>query len=126
MFYADFLYYQNVGKSITGLEYAKLNYGPVPNNYEKIINDMVSEGLINYQIEFNSNYEHHNITGIKEFDKKIFSNDELDMIKRVKDYFEKFNSHDIVEFSHEEQAFIKPNFFEKISYDYACDIKRDI
>lgn len=126
MFYADFLYYKKMGRSITGLEYAKLNFGPVPNNYEKIITDMVEDCLIDYEIEFNSNYESHNIVSIIDYDEKIFSNDELDMIKRVKNYFKNFNSSKIVDFSHNEKAFIEPKLFEKISYEYACDIERDI
>ena len=34
MFYTDFLYYKETCNSITGLEYAKLPYGPVPDQYE--------------------------------------------------------------------------------------------
>lgn len=126
MFYADFLYYQNVGKSITGLEYVKLNYGPVPSDHEKIIDEMASDGLIDYKVEFNLDYESHNIRSIKNYDKNAFSSDELETIKRVKDYFKKFNSHEIVEYSYEENAFIKLNFHDKISYEYACDMKRNI
>ncbi len=126
MFYADFLYYKKMGKSITGLEYAKLNFGPVPNNYEKIINDMVEEGIIDYEIEFNDNYESHNIVSTIDYNEKLFSSDELDLIKRVKNYFKNFNSSNIVNFSHDEKAFIEPNIYDKISYEYACDIERDI
>lgn len=126
MFYADFLYYKKIGKSITGLEYAKLNFGPVPNNYEKIINNMVKDGFIDYEIEFNSIYESHNILSIMNFEEEIFSKDELETIRKVKDFFKDFNSSKIVNFSHEEKAFIEPDFFDKISYEYAFDIERDI
>ena len=32
------------------------------------------------------------------------------------------SSKDIVDFSHKEKAFTSPEFFDKISYDYAFDI----
>ena len=124
MFYADFLYYKEVGSSITGLEYAKINLGPVPDEFEKIINECVEEKYISYSIEFKNDYEYHNIRKVKEFDEKVFENDELEILNRVKNYFEKFSSKDIVNFSHEEKAFIETNYYEKISYDYAFDIDR--
>lgn len=43
-------------------------------------------------------------------------------MKKVKEYFKDFNSQKIVEFSHNETAFIKTKFYKNISYDYAFDI----
>ena len=43
MFYTDFLYYKNTCKSITGLEYAKLQFGPVPDQFESILNESIQE-----------------------------------------------------------------------------------
>ena len=37
MFYADFLFYKENCKSITGLEYCKLPFGPVPDRFETIL-----------------------------------------------------------------------------------------
>lgn len=126
MFYADFLYYKNTGKSITGLEYAKINFGPVPNNYEKIISDMMQEKLINYEIEYKDEYESHIIKKLGNLNQDSLSKDELEIIKRVKDYFAKINSSKIIDFSHEEKAFIETKYYEKISYDYAFDIEIEI
>ncbi len=123
MFYADFLYYKNNCKSITGLEYAKLQFGPVPDQFETILNECSKENLIEYKIEYDNQYESHNISANKEFDASIFNKEELGILKQVKDKFKKFGSKDIVEFSHKEKAFTSPEFFEKISYDYAFDIK---
>ncbi len=126
MFYADFLYYKNTGKSITGLEYAKLNFGPVPNNYEEIISDMMQDKLINYEIEYKDDYENHIIKNASDLKNDSLSKDELEIIMRVKNYFAKFNSSKIVDFSHEEKAFLETKYYEKISYDYAFDIERNI
>lgn len=124
MFYADFICYKKTGKSITGLEYAKINYGPVPDDYERIINECTKNNLIKYDIEFKNEYEYHNIKRIAEIDKNIFSNEEIEIINFIKSFFNKYNSKDIVKFSHEEQAFKKTEFSKPISYDYAFDIDR--
>ena len=46
MFYCDFLNYKNTAASITGLEYTKLTYGPVPSNYESILGYLIKSNYI--------------------------------------------------------------------------------
>lgn len=123
MFYTDFLYYKNTCKSITGLEYVKLQFGPVPDQFESILNECLKENLIEYKIEYDNQYESHNISAKKEFDSSIFDEEELKILKQVKEKFKKFAAKEIVDFSHKEKAFIVPEFYDKISYDYAFDIE---
>lgn len=122
MFYTDFLYYKNNCKSITGLEYAKLPFGPVPDQFEAILNECSKDNLIDYKVEYDEQNEKHNISANKQFDSSIFNNDELEILRMVKEKFKNFNSREIVDFSHKEKAFTFTEFFEKISYDYAFDI----
>ena len=126
MFYVDFLNYKNTGSSITGLCYAKLKFGPVPDNFEKIINDFCSLNKINYVIYFTNEYENHNIKAKDKYDLSVFTDNEILTIKKVREFFKDYNSKDIVNFSHEEKAFTDTKFYEKISYDYAFDIERII
>ena len=123
MFYADFLFYKEYGLSITGLEYAKINLGPVPDQFEEIINDCTKNDLINYEIEFQNNCEYHEISSKKNYNKEEFSKKEIEILNKVKDYFKDFTSSEIVEFSHKEKAFINTEYFKNISYDYAFDIE---
>ena len=123
MFYSDFLCYKETCKSITGLEYAKLPFGPVPDQYETIINYCVLNDYINYDVEINNNdYESHNISALKKFDKTMFTDEELDVMQKVRDKFKKFSARDIVDYSHKDKAFIDSKYSDKISYDYAFDI----
>ena len=101
LFYADFLYYKETG--FTGLEYAKINYGSVIDEYKDIIYGCVEKGLINYDIEFKNDYECHNIKKISDINLNIFSNEELSIINKVKDYFKGFKSNYIVRFLQENQ-----------------------
>ena len=124
MFYVDFLNYKNTGASITGLCYAKIDHGPVPDNYESLINSLCKEGVIDYIITYQNEYECHNIIGKNDADISIFNQDELNTIKSVTKFFENYTSGDIERFSHEETAFINTNFYDNISYDCAFDINR--
>lgn len=126
MFYADFLNYKNIGKSITGLEYAKLPYGPAPDDFEKIIVECKNENLISYDIAYINEYESHNIKCLVQIDYSIFSKDELCTIDKVINFFKNYKSKEIADFSHEEKAYLETNLLDKISYDYAFDIERVI
>lgn len=123
MFYSDFMYYKLYGKSITGLEYVHLPFGPVPNHFEYILNNAVNEKLIDYAYKYNNDYECHNISSKKKFDSSIFNDEELKILNEIKNKFLKYGSKDIVEFSHKEKAFTDTKLQEKISYDYAFDIE---
>lgn len=79
--------------------------------------------MIEYKIKYDNQYESHNISANKKFDSSIFDEEGLKILKRVKEKFEKFSSKEIVDFSHKEKAFTAPEFFDKISYDYAFDIE---
>lgn len=122
MFYADFLYYKKTGTSMTGLEYSKINYGPVPDNFDEIIGLYIEEDNIDYDIEYDGDYEKHNIKSKTKFDSKIFNKIELEVLEKIDKYFKNFTSKKIVDFSHQERAFIKTEFGKKIEYDYAFDI----
>lgn len=124
MFYADFLFYKNTGASITGLEYAKINYGPVPDGFNEIINECIVEGLIDYDIEYMNDYENHNIHSRVDIDYSVFTKDEINIINKVNNFFKDFKSKDVVNFSHEEKAFTETEYLNNISYDYAFDIDR--
>ena len=123
MFYCDFLSYKYIGKSITGLTYNKYPYGPVPNDYENILNNLQKNNIININIKIDNDYEYNTINNIVKPNIKEFTKEELDIINRVIIYFKSFNSKNIVDYSHKEKAFIETNLYEKISYDYSFDIE---
>lgn len=124
MFYADFLNYKHTGMSITGLEYAKINYGPVPDDKDKIISECIAKKYIEEEIEYKNEYECHNIISLKKIDTEVFTEEELNILKRVREYFKEFKSKEIADFSHEEKAYNETEFAKNISYDYAFDIDR--
>lgn len=126
MFYCDFLYYKNNGASITGLVYSKLDYGPVPDDYEKILENFALNKVITYDYKLQNEFNCTLICSNDNPDYNIFNEKELNIIDYVKKYFKKYSSQKIVEFSHKEKAFLNTDFYKKISYDYAFDIILDI
>ena len=122
MFYADFLYYRDMCKSITGSKYVKLTYGPVPEQYDFILNMCTYEGLINCDVEYNNDYECINISSNKKFNANLFTEDELAIMQKVKEKFEDFGSKAIADYSHKEKGYLNTKFSDEISYDYALDI----
>ena len=123
MFYADFLCYKESCKSITGLEYAKLPLGPVPDGFENIIYKCIQDKVIDYKEELSLDSVKCYITSKKKFDSTIFNGEELEILEKVKNKFKDFGSAKIAEFSHKEKAFNETKLTHKISYDYAFDIE---
>src|SRR5258706_10044998 len=46
LFYTDFSHYKNYGRSISGLSYRAIQYGPVPANYDNIYTYLENEQII--------------------------------------------------------------------------------
>lgn len=121
-FYIDFLSYKLHVCSITGLEYSKLQFGPVVDDFEKIFETLSINGIIDYTVKYYKNYEEQIITSKIKPDLSIFRKEELDIIYKVKDFFEDFKVKDIVDYSHKEKAFTETKLGDKISYEYAFDL----
>ena len=122
MFYADFLFYKENCKSITGLEYCKLPFGPVPDGFETILLNEYQEGMIDYKPVITSSKEYYEIAAKKKFNKDLFTKEELDVLAKIKKYFKDYNVKKIVDYSHKEKAYTDNNDCAKISYDYSFDI----
>lgn len=122
MFYADFLFYKENCKSITGLEYCKLPFGPVPDGFETILLNEYQEGMIDYKRVITSSKEYYEIAAKKKFNKDLFTKEELDVLAKIKKYFKDYNVKKIVDYSHKEKAYTDTNDCAKISYDYSFDI----
>jgi putative zinc finger/helix-turn-helix YgiT family protein len=127
LFYSDYYHYQQTGKSITGLTYRAIPYGPVPVNYDylfayltndlKLIEPTFSESLNSKVIEY--------FSVKKSFDLSVFDQEELQTIKKIIEKFRNTNSWELVELSHKEKAWIELNKNSGIiSYqEYGFDLK---
>ena len=109
LFYADFVHFRGSAQSITGLKYAALPYGPVPNNFEFLFDVLVEDGIINKEYSL-TNYEQVEKilpSGSIKFDPSLFSQAELESIEFIADRFKDTTASEIVKISHNEPAWIE-------------------
>lgn len=121
LWYADFLNYKRIGKSITGLAYKALPIGAVPEAHETIIslnNIHFEEVLING----NTAYKFEYVPGVVT---RELTEDELDVINEVIDQFGKMNTSEIIDTMHEEVAYKKTASYDYILYKYANQLSID-
>lgn len=102
----DFSWYYFNLESITGLEYRKYKFWPVPNIYFVILDGLFEDKEINIKIMWNS-YLIENIEPPKN-DKLSF--DEMDLLKKIANKWKDKSTKEIVEFTHKQLPWL-------ISYD---------
>ncbi|MCK4678332.1 MAG: DUF4065 domain-containing protein [Bacteroidales bacterium] len=126
LFYADFLNFKKYGYSISGLKYAPIDYGPVPDEYELLFmfgrkNKIFKKA---YQ-EINDDASGEKILPMKQakFNNKLFEDNELETLNTILEKFRNVTSSEIVRMSHEEKAWIE-NYKRHpfIDYSYSFDL----
>lgn len=128
LFYADFCHFRKTGLSISGSRYRAINKGPVPNNFNSIFEYIADRGEVDiYYKAFSKDivgeqFKPHPKRG---FDDSVFSEDELSTLTEVASKFGETKTNEIIEISHEEEAWEK-NFKDGkklISYIDAFKLK---
>lgn len=80
LYYCDFLYYKARQKSITDHDYVKLQYGPVPDGFQVILAEMMSNNEIATAISNSGLYSKEKIVALREAKLDLF---DADMISHV-------------------------------------------
>jgi putative zinc finger/helix-turn-helix YgiT family protein len=123
LFYIDFFQYKTYGNSLTGLSYKHFDYGPVPNEFDKLIIAVLdSDSTISKEFFPFGGYVGEAIRSSTPADLACFSKDELATLGYVKTFFKAYTAKRIVEFSHAEKAYQKTEDRQLISYDYAKEL----
>lgn len=126
LFYLDFCHYRYYGYSITGTSYRAIKYGPVPSNYDNIYTYLENEKvIISKFIKDEKGGAREVFETNSSLDEVIFNEEELSSLKYVISKFKDTPTWDIVDLSHEEDAWKDLNRDkELISYqDYAFGLK---
>lgn len=126
LFYADFLHFKMTYFSISGLTYQAIQKGPVPKNYDWIFDNTMEKRMVSVQLEDFGDYmgERFVKTGEAIFDEELFTECELKAMTAVAIAFKKDTVNQIVNKSHEEDAWKENiNSFGTISYDYGFDLR---
>ncbi|CAM3210601.1 type II TA system antitoxin MqsA family protein [Vibrio diazotrophicus] len=123
MFYSDFYVFKDKTRSLTGLKYVHLPYGPVPDNFDFVYAQLVKDKYLE-KVEdvYPNGYVGERFIATRSFDSSLFDKDEIDILNKVKEKFSGYTAKAITDYSHEEQAYKKTHANEGISYLYACDL----
>ena len=118
LYYLDFDFFEKYGQSVTGDEYLRFEYGPVPRMGEKILKEMSGKEIkiTKRKIAEGLNDQLH-IEALKNFDVNVFTKEELLVLEEIADKWEKFTGTEMKNVSHGEAPWIatKPN--EVIDYN---------
>lgn len=120
LWYTDFFHFKNWTVSITGLKYAKLPMGPVPENYDMLILLMLNhDKLINREYKDFGNGQGELFTTLEDFNPSLFDDEEIKTLEIISKVLQPHNSRSVSELSHRELGWLKTRDSELISYKYA-------
>ena len=123
--YSDMIFYKENGISISGLKYAHLPYGPVPDNFDMILGKMAADHIAHIEVLYDGAYEKHQVIPECSISEGVLSEAEMDVLNRIYEMFKNFGSVDISDYSHHEKGYNATKVGEIISYAYAMDIELD-
>ncbi|MEW6042156.1 MAG: type II toxin-antitoxin system antitoxin SocA domain-containing protein [Elusimicrobiota bacterium] len=118
-FYIDFKGRKDNARGITGLTYRRGQYGPIPDNLNRIIDYLVDNGRLNKEVRDFINFQGEHFSSNSEPELSIFEDYELKIIDYVRNNFEGWNTQEISDFSLQESVYLNTKPGELISYDEA-------
>ncbi|MBR2811450.1 MAG: DUF4065 domain-containing protein [Solobacterium sp.] len=121
--YSDMLFYKENGISISGLKYAHLPYGPVPDHFDILIGQMEADHIAHIDVYYDGTYEKHQVVPDCSMPEGVLSDQEKAVLERIYEKFKDFGSSDISDYSHKEKGYRQTKKGEIISYAYAKDIQ---
>ncbi|MGL5619366.1 MAG: type II toxin-antitoxin system antitoxin SocA domain-containing protein [Tannerellaceae bacterium] len=122
LFYSDFLCFKETGSGLTGLSYKAIAFGPVPQQYATIYENI--KGTESEIIIFPNGNAGKRIIGHEKFNPELFSVKELEILERVFNRFKDCTACNISNISHEEDAWIENHQTQRIiRYDYGFTLK---
>ena len=103
LFYIDFLSYRQRGMAMTGLTYKAIEYGPVPDRWERIYSEFPE-----VKQELRKKYDFYGSVLVPnaKAEQDLFSKEELQIMDMVCSHFGNMSSREISSQSHQETAWI--------------------
>jgi len=129
LWFADFLACKRLGLSISGTSYRKWPLGPVPDDYETLLEQVQVDGLALSE-PFVKVFKGELYEGIAyhaqaEFDESLFTPQELDVLNAVHSRFANLTATQIMNLSHKEKGWRETLPLQAIPYTFASDLSID-
>ncbi len=119
LYFSDFNYYEIYEEHLSGAEYRKLPYGPVPQKLNIIINQMIENKKIK---RFKTDYHSYPQTRYIPLVKPNLANlkaSEKEVIDKVIDQFSDWSASAISDYSHKDMPWLASKDSETIDYELA-------
>lgn len=121
MFFVDFLSYKTFGRSISGLAYRAIQYGPVPEHYETVYDHV--EGLIKKSFWGNGDFD-YDLLFCDAPDTSALSKEDMSIIDKVMLVLGSMKRSEVIGLSHKENGWINhEDHHGIIPYDEAYSLK---
>ena len=129
LFYADFLNYKTATVSLTGTPYRRLEYGPAPSNYGRLLEQMEAEDLlVCREVEYpkgNTGFYYAVGPNADSLDVE-FTPHEVKVLEHVAETFQGCTAKVISDRSHAESAWLNTEDKKLISYTEAATLTLDL
>lgn len=128
LFYVDFLAHKALGHSITGSPYRAIQHGPVPTDYDTLLERLEQDGYITREEVDFGDYAGVRICVGKTTTHldKLPDPGECAVIEHVAKHFHHFNAKAIRDLSHREAAYLQTPQRKLISYRHAAQLSLDL
>ena len=124
LFYADFGHFKKYAVSITGARYARLPYGPVPDQFEKWLAALTSDDEgVQKEEDWKNDCPGEVYVCNTSPDLAMFSPSELRILATVKEVFRDYSAKKISDISHSERGYQEVENAHLIPYSYAEQLK---
>jgi transcriptional regulator with XRE-family HTH domain len=117
LYFADFAWYYHNLKSMSGMEYRRIQYGPVADTYFRLIDEMSDAGEIG--IEFKEEGAMHisqTLTGAKH-PVDLVSAEEVVLMKKINEKWKGKKTAEVVSYTHKQLPYMFADDNEIVSYE---------
>jgi len=122
LWYADFLHFKTHSVSISGARYAALPYGPALEQWDLCLKAATETGSVSIEPVFIGDWEAEVVKAEADFDRNVFSPEELATLEEVAIRLSGFNAEALSKMSHNEDAWRLTPKNKIISYEYALSL----
>ena len=119
LYFSDFNYYEMYEEHLTGVEYRKLPFGPVPQKTDTVIHQMIADKMIQrLKTEYHGYPQTRYIPLVKPNLKNLKAS-EKDMIDKVIEQYSDWSASAISDYSHKDMPWLATKDGETIDYELA-------
>ena len=119
LYFSDFNYYELYEEHLTGAEYRKLPFGPVPQKLDTIINQMIDKGKLQRVKTDYHGYPQTRYLPLEKADLTELRASEKEVIDRVIEQMSDWSAAAISNYSHKDMPWLASKEGEEINYELA-------